>query len=201
MLALWDAAIQTFQQVLRSLQIRIEFQYPQDIIACTIDLSGSAQGPSDIHSNGALARGALERLIPEPDGFTEVSTAGFGHFGMSNVPTQGRSPVAGGAVGFVRVMPGRKLVALTRQTLLPIIRSAFRGGRFVVGIVTAGAGHGVAGLLLAHAFRQCLKLTDGSETRLLIVCKYKVVDVVGEPLPGKLRMSRPGCSIATFPSR
>src|SRR6202140_3682472 len=77
LVALGGRAIQTLEQVLCLSQIGIEFQHAQDIVARTIDLPRVTKHPRDIHSNAALARGALECVLPKPDGFAQMSTPGF----------------------------------------------------------------------------------------------------------------------------
>src|SRR6202140_1998666 len=77
LVALGVRAIQTLEQVLCLSQIGIEFQHAQDIVARKIDLPRTAEHPRDIHSNAALARGALEGVLPKPDGFAQMSTPGF----------------------------------------------------------------------------------------------------------------------------
>jgi len=53
-----------------------------------------------------------------------------------------------------------------------------------VGIVTTGARHGLAGLLLTHTLRQRLKLSDRSKAGTLVVGKHKMTDVISEQLAG-----------------
>src|SRR5271169_5724703 len=75
--ALWSISVELLQQALCLRQIGIEFQDPQDIIASTIDLPSITKDQSDVYPNAALSGGALECILPEADGFAQMSTAGF----------------------------------------------------------------------------------------------------------------------------
>src|ERR1700722_456156 len=89
-------------------------------------------------------------------------------FSVNNIGAERRGHVTNGAVGLFGVMLRAKSASVAIDTSLSIIRNSLGCRRFVMRIMTTGAGHGSAGLLFADTLGQRLDLADGSQTARLV---------------------------------